>query len=54
MEHKNHLPIFGIGPWLVAGMGLVAAVAIIFFCYVFRIGTVSGSAHGCCASSGSS
>lgn len=42
MNRKNHLPIFGIGPWLVAGMALVAVIAIVLFCYVFRFGTIGG------------
>ena len=42
MEEKNHLPVFGIGPFLVAGMALTAVIAIIIFYYVLRIGTFSG------------
>jgi protein-S-isoprenylcysteine O-methyltransferase Ste14 len=40
---KEHLPIFGIGPVLVAGMALAAAAAIIVFCYLFNFGTLSGT-----------
>ena len=42
MKEKNHLPIFGIGPFLVAGLALTAVIAIVVFCYIFRIGTLSG------------
>lgn len=42
MKKKEHLPIFGIGPFLVAGMALAAAIEVILFCYVFGIGTLSG------------
>lgn len=42
MENREHLPIFGIGPLLVAGMAFAAALAIVLFCYVFRIGTING------------
>ena len=42
MKKKDHLPIFGIGPFLVAGMAVVAAVSIAVFCYGFKLGTLSG------------
>ena len=42
MKKKEHLPIFGIGPFLVAGMAVVAAAAIAVFCYGFKLGTLSG------------
>ena len=42
MSKKEHLPIFGIGPVLVAGMAIVDTVAIVLFCYVFKFGTLSG------------
>ena len=42
MNKKEHLPIFGIGPFLVIGMAIIAAVAVVLFCYVFNIGTLSG------------
>ena len=44
MKQKEHLPIFGIGPFLVAGMALTAVISLILFCYIFRIGTLSGFA----------
>jgi protein-S-isoprenylcysteine O-methyltransferase Ste14 len=43
MSKKDHLPIFGIGPALVAGIALVNAIAIVLFCYVFNFGTLSGT-----------
>ena len=42
MKKKEHLPIFGIGPFLVAGMAVVAAAAIIVFYYGLKLGTLSG------------
>ncbi len=42
MKKEEHLPIFGIGPFLVAGMAIIAAVAIVVFYYVFSNGTLSG------------
>ena len=42
MKNKEHLPIFGIGPFLVVGMAVVAAIAIAVFSYVLHLGTVSG------------
>ena len=41
MKKKEHLPIFGIGPFLVAGMAVVAATAIIVFYYELKLGTLS-------------
>ena len=42
MKENSHLPIFGIGPFLVAGMVIVAAATVVIFCYVCKIGTCSG------------
>ena len=42
MKERNHLPIFGIGPFLVAGMAIVAAITVVVFYYVCKIGTLSG------------
>ena len=42
MKNKEHLPIFGIGPFLVVGMAVVAAIAIAVVSYVLHLGTVSG------------
>ena len=39
MKRKEHLPVFGIGPFLVAGMAVVAAAMIIVFCYGLKLGT---------------
>ena len=41
MKNKEHLPIFGIGPFLVAGMALTTAIAIVLFYYIFNIGTLN-------------
>ena len=32
------LPLFGIGPYMIFGMGLVTLIGIILFGYVFKIG----------------
>lgn len=32
------LPLFGIGPYMIFGMGLVSVIGIILFGYVFKIG----------------
>jgi len=42
MKKKEHLPVFGIGPFLVAGMAIVAAAAIAVFYYWLKLGTLSG------------
>jgi len=42
MREKEHLPIFGIGPFLVVGMAVVAAAAIVIFYYGLKLGTLSG------------
>ena len=42
MNENQKLPLFGIGPYLVAGLVLVDALFIILFRYVFKIGTVDG------------
>lgn len=42
LKKKEHLPIFGIGPFLVAGMAVVASAAIVVFYYGLKLGTLSG------------
>ncbi len=42
MKNKEHLPIFGIGPFLVTGMAVVTAIAIVLIYYVCKLGTLSG------------
>ncbi len=32
------LPLFGIGPYIIFGMGLATLIGIILFGYVFKIG----------------
>ena len=49
MKLKNYtkegqkLPLFGIGPYLIYGIGLLTAIFIVLFVYVFKIGNVSGN-----------
>ena len=38
MKEGQKLPLFGVGPYIVYGMGLVTVVGIILFGYVFKIG----------------
>ena len=48
MRLKNYtkegqkLPLFGIGPYLIYGIGLLTAICIILFVYVFKVGTLTG------------
>lgn len=38
MKEGQKLPIFGVGPYIVYGMGMVTAIGIILFGYVFKVG----------------
>ena len=48
MKLKNYvkegqkLPLFGIGPHLIYGMGLLTAICIVLFAYVFKLGNLTG------------
>ena len=42
MKQKEHLPIFGVGPFLIGGIGAVTAVFVILFFYILGIGILSG------------
>lgn len=42
MNNKKHLPVYGIGPFLGAGMVLMTALAVVLFHYVFGIGIADG------------
>ncbi|MBE7069940.1 MAG: isoprenylcysteine carboxylmethyltransferase family protein [Ruminococcaceae bacterium] len=41
-KEGQKLPLFGIGPYLIAGIGLITAVSIVLFSYVFKIGILDG------------
>lgn len=41
MKEGQKLPMFGVGPYIVYGMGMVAAIGIILFGYVFKIGILN-------------
>ena len=41
-KEGQQLPLFGIGPYLVYGIGLVSVAGIILFHYVFKIGILEG------------
>ena len=41
-KEGQKLPLFGIGPYMIFGMGVVNLIGIILFGYVFRIGTLEG------------
>ena len=38
MKEGQKLPMFGVGPYIVYGMGMVTAIGIILLGYVFKIG----------------
>ena len=38
MKEGQKLPLFGVGPYIVYGMGVVTVVGIILLGYVFKIG----------------
>ena len=42
MKEGQKLPLFGIGPYLIYGIGLLTAVCIVLFVYVFKIGNMDG------------
>ena len=42
MKEEQKLPLFGIGPYLIYGIGLLTAVCIVLFVYVFKIGNMDG------------
>lgn len=41
-KEGQKLPLFGIGPYMIFGMGVVNLIGIILFGYVFRIGILEG------------
>lgn len=43
MKEGQKLPLFGIGPYLIYGIGLFTAICIILFVYVFKIGNLTGN-----------
>ena len=43
MKESQKLPLFGIGPYLIYGIGLFTVICIILFVYVFKIGNLSGN-----------
>lgn len=43
MKEGQKLPLFGIGPYLIYGIGLLTVIFIILFVYVFKIGNLSGN-----------
>ncbi len=49
MKLKNYtkegqkLPLFGIGPYLIYGIGLFTVISIVLFVYVFKIGNFTGN-----------
>ena len=42
MKEGQKLPLFGIGPYLIYGIGLLTAVCIVLAVYVFKIGNMDG------------
>ena len=43
MKEGQKLPLFGIGPYLIYGIGLFTVICIILFVYLFKIGNLSGN-----------
>ena len=41
MKEGQKLPLFGVGPYIVYGMGMVTVIGIILFGYVFKIGILN-------------
>lgn len=41
-KEGQKLPLFGVGPYLVYGIGLISAIAIVLFNYVFKVGILDG------------
>lgn len=42
MKEGQKLPLFGIGPYLIYGTGLLTSVCIVLFVYVFKNGNMDG------------
>ncbi len=42
MKEGQKLPLFGVGPYLIYGIGLFTAICIVLFVYVFKIGNLTG------------
>ncbi len=43
MKEGQKLPLFGIGSYLIYGIGLFSVICIIWFVYLFKIGNLSGN-----------
>ena len=42
MKEGQKLPLFGVGPYLIYGIGLFTAICIVLFVYIFKIGNLTG------------
>ncbi len=42
LKEGQKLPIFGVGPYIVFGMGIVSAVGVILCTYILKIGNLDG------------
>ena len=42
VKEGQKLPIFGVGPYLVVGMGIVTAIGVILSAYILKIGNLGG------------
>lgn len=38
VKEGQKLPLYGVGPYIILGMGAVTLLGIVFFCFVFKIG----------------
>ena len=42
VKEDQKLPIFGVGPYIITGMGFVTAIGIVLCSYVWKIGNLGG------------
>ncbi len=42
VKQGQKLPLFGVGPYIIFGMGIVAAIGVILCVYILKIGNLDG------------
>lgn len=42
VKQGQKLPLFGVGPFIIFGMGIVAAIGVILCVYILKIGNLDG------------
>ena len=40
VKQGQKLPLFGVGPYIIFGMGIIAAIGVILCVYILKIGKV--------------